>query len=51
MRDSGIPVIAMSASNAEADRNSAFEAGCSAYLVKPFDLDLLIKELEKASHG
>ncbi|MDJ0652773.1 MAG: ATP-binding protein [Xanthomonadales bacterium] len=51
VRDSGIPVIAMSASNAEADRNSAFEAGCSAYLVKPFDLDQLMKELEKASHG
>ncbi|MEM9530762.1 MAG: ATP-binding protein [Pseudomonadota bacterium] len=47
----GTPVIAMSASNAEADRNAAFEAGCSAYLVKPFDLDVLSRELERAMHG
>ncbi len=48
---SQIPVIAMSASNAEEDRNAAFGAGASAYLVKPFDLDILGKELEKAVNG
>ncbi len=43
-----LPMIAMSASNAEADRTLAFEAGCSAYLIKPFDLDMLLKELQRA---
>lgn len=51
IRSSNIPVIAMSASNAEDDRNAAFDAGCSAYLVKPFDLDVLSKELDKAING
>lgn len=51
IRSNNIPVIAMSASNAEEDRNAAFEAGCSAYLVKPFDLDVLGKELERAVNG
>lgn len=46
-----LPMIAMSASNAEADRNLAFEAGCSAFLIKPFDLDTLLKELERSVGG
>ncbi|MFK7958561.1 MAG: hybrid sensor histidine kinase/response regulator [Lysobacterales bacterium] len=51
IRSNDIPVIAMSASNAEEDRNAAFDAGCSAYLVKPFELDVLGKELDKAING
>lgn len=41
----GVPVLAMSASTAEATRRAALRAGARALIVKPFDFPHLIKHL------
>ncbi|MDO4271141.1 MAG: response regulator [Eubacteriales bacterium] len=40
-----IPIIAMSANAFDEDRALAYEAGVSAYLVKPLDIEILLREL------
>jgi len=44
-----IPVIFITANDSEGTRNAATEAGCIAYLVKPFSANSLIGAIEKAS--
>jgi FixJ family two-component response regulator len=50
-----LPVIFITAVESEATRKSAFEAGCVAYLHKPFPSSLLIEAVErvipKVSHS
>lgn len=40
-----IPIIALSAHAMHAEKQRALEAGCSAYLTKPVDEDLLFKTI------
>ena len=42
------PVIFMTASDDEATRNEAMDAGCIAYLRKPFARDVLLNAISKA---
>lgn len=42
-----IPVLAMTANAFEEDKAAAYAAGMTGYLVKPLDIRILIKELEK----
>jgi two-component system cell cycle response regulator DivK len=42
-----VPIIAVSASPQETSRHRALGAGCSAFLSKPVDLRLLLKEIER----
>ncbi|MGH9789090.1 MAG: response regulator [Candidatus Acidiferrales bacterium] len=42
-----VPVIAVSASAQETFRHRALAAGCSAFLSKPVNLKLLMKEIER----
>jgi FixJ family two-component response regulator len=42
------PVIFMTASDDEATRNEAMDAGCIAYLRKPFAQDVLLNAISKA---
>lgn len=42
---SGVPVIALTANVMKGDRERSLEAGCSGYLQKPLDVDLLPKQL------
>ena len=42
------PVIFMTASDDEATRNEAIDAGCIAYLRKPFAQDVLLNAISKA---
>ena len=42
-----VPIIAVSASPQEAFRDRALGAGCSAFLSKPVNLKLLMKEIER----
>jgi CheY-like chemotaxis protein len=44
-RLAGLPVVAMSASSYHADEDRAFEAGASAFLPKPLDLDRLFEQV------
>jgi PAS domain S-box-containing protein len=44
---SSIPIIAITAHAFERDRNNAFEAGCDAYLSKPFTKSLLLETIAK----
>lgn len=41
------PVIAITASNLDSDRERAFEAGCDAFLGKPFLPVRLLREIER----
>jgi len=43
-----LPVIFISAAGDEATRRAATQAGCIAYLNKPFDSDALIDAIKKA---
>ena len=43
---SHIPVIGLSAHAMNGDRQKALEAGCSDYLTKPLDEDLLLEKLK-----
>ncbi len=43
----GLPIIVLSALSAEEDRIRVMESGADAYFVKPFDLDILIAEVNK----
>ena len=42
------PVIFMTASDDEATRSEAMDAGCIAYLRKPFAQDVLLNAISKA---
>lgn len=42
-----IPIIVMSASNLETDRQQAEQNGCSEFFIKPFDMSQLIKSLKR----
>lgn len=42
-----IPILAMTANAFEEDKISAYEAGMTGYLVKPLDINVVLKELEK----
>ncbi|MGY4502388.1 FixJ family two-component response regulator [Bradyrhizobium sp. GM24.11] len=42
------PVIFMTASDDEVTRNEAMDAGCIAYLRKPFAQDVLLNAISKA---
>jgi FixJ family two-component response regulator len=44
-----IPVIFITANDSEGTRKAAMEAGCIAYLVKPFSAESLMNAVEKAS--
>ena len=43
------PIILVTASPDEHLRHAARDAGCDAYLTKPFSLDVLIDAIESAS--
>jgi FixJ family two-component response regulator len=43
------PVIFMTASDDEVTRNEAMDAGCIAYLRKPFAQDVLLNAISKAA--
>lgn len=45
-----IPVVIVSARTLDADRLRAFEAGADEYVSKPFDPNVLLQVLERASH-
>jgi len=42
-----IPIIAVTAHALPKDRELAFDAGCDAFIVKPFSVSKLIGEIEK----
>lgn len=44
---SNIPIIALTASAMKGQDELALEAGCDAYICKPFDIDTLMEKLEK----
>jgi CheY-like chemotaxis protein len=43
-----IPVIFITGNDSEGTRKAAMEAGCIAYLAKPFSAETLLNALEKA---
>ena len=45
----GLPVVFITANDSEGSRKAARDAGCSAYLPKPFPAKSLINAIEKAS--
>jgi DNA-binding response OmpR family regulator len=45
-----IPVVIVSARTLDADRLRAFEAGADEYVSKPFDPNVLLRVLERATH-
>ncbi len=42
-----IPIIAMTAKSPQEDRQRAIKAGCNEYLAKPFNLDDILKKVNK----
>ncbi|MCX6278286.1 MAG: ATP-binding protein [Bacteroidetes bacterium] len=44
-----LPVIAITAYALSGDENRAFDAGCDDYIAKPFDMEALLKKINK--HG
>lgn len=50
-RTADIPVVLLTAKDLEEDRKSGFEAGCDAYLTKPFSPLELIAELNRLGLG
>ncbi len=44
-----IPIIVVTAHALSKDRERAFNAGCDAFIVKPFSVSKLIDEIEKLS--
>ena len=45
----GLPVVFITANDSEGSRKAARDAGCSAYLPKPFPAKSLINAIEKAT--
>jgi DNA-binding response OmpR family regulator len=43
------PIILVTASSEEHPRKAARDAGCNAYIIKPFSLDVLIDAIEGSS--
>ena len=46
-RTSAIPVIALTAYAMPEDRQRCLRAGCSDYLSKPLDIELLVEKVRK----
>ena len=42
-----VPILAMTANAFEEDKQKAFAAGMTGYLVKPLDIRLLVEELKR----
>ncbi len=42
-----VPIIAMTAKSSQEDRRQAIKAGCNEYLSKPFNLEDVLKKVEK----
>ena len=42
-----VPIIAMTAKSPQEDKRQAIKAGCNEYLSKPFNLDDILKKVEK----
>ncbi|MBS7007424.1 response regulator [Anaerostipes sp.] len=42
-----VPILAMTANAFEEDKKEAFQAGMTSYLIKPLDIKVLLKELQK----
>ena len=47
-KDSRLPVIFITGNDSDANRSAAIEAGCIAYLTKPFSARSLIEPVERA---
>lgn len=47
-KDSRLPVIFITGNDSDANRSAAIEAGCIAYLTKPFSARSLIEPVEQA---
>jgi FixJ family two-component response regulator len=47
---SNLPTIFMTGCDDDAMRKRAIEAGCVAYLLKPFRADFLLDAIDKAGH-
>ena len=45
--DTAPPVLVVSAKNTQADRDKALELGATDYIVKPFDLDVLVERIHR----
>jgi len=43
----GIPVVVLTGNITAESRQAAFDAGCAAYLIKPFDAEVLTGQLAK----
>ena len=42
-----VPIIAMTAKSPQEDKRQAIRAGCNEYLTKPFNLDDILKKVNK----
>ncbi len=47
LRTSRVPVVVISASVRDEDRARAFQSGADAFLPKPCDLDVIVREIER----
>jgi CheY-like chemotaxis protein len=46
-RFKSLPIIGISANAMKSDREKAIEAGCTDYLTKPIDEDILLKKIQE----
>jgi CheY-like chemotaxis protein len=46
-----LPIIAMTANAMQSDREASFAAGMNAHVGKPFNIDLLVRVIQKAKAG
>ncbi len=45
--DAAPPVLVVTAKNTQADRDKAYALGATDYIVKPFDLDMLVDRIHR----